>query len=220
MSKQTKFAIDRNSGIGGSDVATILGFNKYKTREQLFLEKTGRGVEFKGNKYTELGNKYEEFIAQKWKERNASTGILEKPESLRSVKYPHLVANADFLHTGGLGGNTILEIKTSQLKNKDKWIVGDNFQDVYWYPYYWQILHYLVCYDYKIGHLCCQFFNSEEPTNEFYEVFIDIRGLKISIETVGKCFSCHNHYDIDFLITETKKFWDEVVKWRAENERN
>lgn len=220
MSEQTKFTIDRNSGIGGSDVATILGFNKYKTREQLFLEKTGRGVEFKGNKYTELGNKYEEFIAQKWKERNTSTGILEKPESLRSVIYPHLVANADFLHIGGSGGNAILEIKTSQLKNKDKWVAHGVLQDVYWYPYYWQILHYLICFEFRLGYLYCQFFDGDKPTNEFYGAEIDIRNPYIIIRTQEGEFHTKDYYDMGFLIAETKKFWDEVVKWRVENERN
>ena len=32
---------DRKRGIGGSDVATVLGLNKYKSPYQLWLEKTG-----------------------------------------------------------------------------------------------------------------------------------------------------------------------------------
>ncbi len=214
-----KFAIDRNSGIGGSDVATILGFNKYKTREELFLEKTGRGVEFKGNKYTELGNKYEDSIAQHWfKENTSSTGFLKKPDSFRSPKYLHLVANADFLHVSELTGTSILEIKTSQLKNKDKWIVGNNFQDVYWYPYYWQILHYMICFDVMFGYLYCQFFDGDKTTNEFYGAEITIRNPYVVIRTPEGEFHTKDYYDIDFLINETKKFWDEVIKWRKENE--
>jgi putative phage-type endonuclease len=214
-----KFAIDRNSGIGGSDVATILGFNKYKTREELFLEKTGRGVEFKGNKYTELGNKYEDSIAQHWfKENTSSTGFLKKPDSFRSPKYPHLVANADFLHVSELTGTSILEIKTSQLKNKDKWEVNGNFQDVYWYPYYWQILHYMICFDAMFGYLYCQFFDGDKTTNEFYGAEITIRNPYVVIRTTEGEFHTKDYYDIDFLITETKKFWDEVIKWRKENE--
>ena len=37
---------DRRKGIGGSDVATILGLNQYKSAYQLWLEKTGQ-VELK-----------------------------------------------------------------------------------------------------------------------------------------------------------------------------
>ncbi|HFC9341278.1 TPA: YqaJ viral recombinase family protein, partial [Enterococcus hirae] len=33
---------DRKKGIGGSDVATVLGLNKYKSPYQLWLEKTGQ----------------------------------------------------------------------------------------------------------------------------------------------------------------------------------
>jgi putative phage-type endonuclease len=187
MGVETKFAIDRNSGIGGSDVATILGFNKYKSREQLFLEKTGRGVEFKGNKYTERGEKYENSIAQWWKEKNLVLGDLKKPESLRSPRHPHLVANADFLTERG-----ILEIKTSLLKFKDKWELVDKegkdvaFNEVYWYLYYWQLLHYMVCFDAKMGNLCCQFFENERPVNEFYEATIEISGDAIFICTYSR----------------------------------
>jgi putative phage-type endonuclease len=216
---ETKFEIDRNSGIGGSDVATILGFNKYKTREELFLEKTGRGVEFKGNKYTELGNKYEGSIAEHWFKKNtSSTGFLKKPDSFRSPKYPHLVANADFLHVSELAGTSILEIKTSQLKNKDRWEVNGNFQDVYWYPYYWQILHYIIVFDCSLGHLYCQFFEDDKPTDIFYEAIINVRknGVEyISTNEKGSLKPTGN--DIEFLITETKKFWDEVIKWREQN---
>ena len=142
---------------------------------------------------------------------------MEKPESLRSVKYPHLVANADFLHIGGSGGNAILEIKTSQLKNKDKWVTHGVLQDVYWYPYYWQILHYLICFKFRLGYLYCQFFDGDKSTNEFYEAEIDIRNPYIAIRTQEGEFYTKDYYDMGFLIAETKKFWDEVVKWRAEN---
>jgi putative phage-type endonuclease len=220
-----KFAIDRNSGIGGSDVATILGFNKYKTREELFLEKTGRGVEFKGNKYTELGNKYEDSIAEHFKKAYGLTGEFKekfkKPESYRSEKYPHLVANADFLFQTGDRVDAILEIKTSQLKNKNKWIIrGADLENVYWYPYYWQILHYLITYGRTRGFLYCQFFEDEKPTNEFYYAVIDIGkecGGYASIMDSGMTLIA-NGDAVNFLITETKKFWDEVIKWRKENE--
>ncbi|TGY23723.1 endonuclease, partial [Enterococcus hirae] len=39
MSHQEWFE-DRKRGIGGSDVATVLGLNKYKSPYQLWLEKT------------------------------------------------------------------------------------------------------------------------------------------------------------------------------------
>jgi putative phage-type endonuclease len=47
----------RNIYVGGSDVPTILGINKYKTQYELAKEKVGMvQTDFKGNEYTEFGN--------------------------------------------------------------------------------------------------------------------------------------------------------------------
>lgn len=54
---------NRNIYVGGSDVPTILGINKYKTQYELALEKTGiREKEFISNAYTQFGNKLEPQI--------------------------------------------------------------------------------------------------------------------------------------------------------------
>lgn len=48
---------NRNLYVGGSDVPTILGLNKYKTQYELAQEKVGIvQSEFKGNEYTQYGN--------------------------------------------------------------------------------------------------------------------------------------------------------------------
>lgn len=48
---------NRHKYIGGSDIPTILGINKYKTIYELSQEKIGAiKSEFKGNEYTEYGN--------------------------------------------------------------------------------------------------------------------------------------------------------------------
>ncbi len=53
----------RNLYVGGSDVPTILGLNKYKTQFELAQEKTGiKPSEFKGNEYTQFGNALEPQI--------------------------------------------------------------------------------------------------------------------------------------------------------------
>lgn len=56
---------NRHKYIGGSDVSTILGLNKYKSAYELALEKTGIvQSEFKGNEYTEYGNIMEPQIRE------------------------------------------------------------------------------------------------------------------------------------------------------------
>ena len=47
----------REKYVGGSDIPTILGINKFKTQYELALEKTGiKPNEFRGNEYTQFGN--------------------------------------------------------------------------------------------------------------------------------------------------------------------
>lgn len=56
---------NRDKYIGGSDVSTILGLNKFKTKYELALEKTGiTKSDFKGNEYTEYGNIMEPQIRE------------------------------------------------------------------------------------------------------------------------------------------------------------
>lgn len=55
----------RNVYVGGSDVPTILGINKYKTKRELALEKTGIVErEFVSNQYTQFGNYLEPQIRE------------------------------------------------------------------------------------------------------------------------------------------------------------
>lgn len=61
--QDTNVTEKRNVYVGGSDVPTILGINKYKTQYELALEKTGiKPKEFTGNEYTAYGNQLEPQI--------------------------------------------------------------------------------------------------------------------------------------------------------------
>lgn len=54
---------NRNIYVGGSDIPTILGINKYKTQYQLAKEKVGiEKSEYKGNEYTQYGKVMEPQI--------------------------------------------------------------------------------------------------------------------------------------------------------------
>jgi putative phage-type endonuclease len=65
MKNEPNVTEKRNLYVGGSDVATILGLNKYKTQFELAKEKVGIVKnEFKGNEYTEYGNILEPQIRE------------------------------------------------------------------------------------------------------------------------------------------------------------
>lgn len=97
--------------IGGSDIAAIMGISPFKTRFQLLQEKA-RIVEpdFKGNEYTEYGNKLEPLIRD------------YVNETLNRNFAPDVLIDGDFrFNFDGLDKehNEILEIKTtSQIHDK------------------------------------------------------------------------------------------------------
>ena len=233
MKVETK-PFDRMAGIGGSEIASVLGFNKFKSRQQLFLKKTGRGGEFKGNIYTEQGKKEEDRIAGLYLKKYYPTFkefSCLKVDTITSQAMPFLYASLDrlVLNKKTKGLDYILEIKTSQISNYESWYNPD-IVNAYWFNggagYYWQLLHYMIVYTLDMAVLYCQFFDKTEPTDKFFRLTFDAKGVndkfRILIEQPnGIC----NEYrsskdDCAFLIKEATKFWDEVIKWREENERN
>lgn len=59
---------DRKTFIGGSDAATICGLNPWKTRYQLWQEKTGQAepTDLSENERVYWGNVLEEVVATEW----------------------------------------------------------------------------------------------------------------------------------------------------------
>jgi putative phage-type endonuclease len=247
MSEQTK-PFDRMLGIGGSEIASVLGVNKFKSRKQLFLEKTGRGKEFKGNIYTEQGKKEEDRIADLYMERCKKELFTiyecKKVDTVFSKQIPFLYASLDRLIYFNAHqitwdnqhhfSNTvdvqkyILEIKTSQISNYKGWHNPD-IVNAYWFNggagYYWQLLHYMIVYNLNMAVLYCQFFDKTEPTDKFFRLTVNggwAGKLIIVVEKENGKFIKYesSRDDYTFLIKEAEKFWDEVVKWRKENEQN
>lgn len=59
----------RRTGLGGSDIGSILGLNAHKTPLQLWLEKTGRKEDNVDNNYTRAGKKLEPVVADWFSEK-------------------------------------------------------------------------------------------------------------------------------------------------------
>ena len=58
---------DRKRGIGGSEVATVHGLNKYKSPYQLWLQKKGQiELEDSESEPAYWGNDFEEVVAKKF----------------------------------------------------------------------------------------------------------------------------------------------------------
>jgi|SRR6476620_1533619 len=129
----------KQQGIGGSDVAVILGLSPYKSAFSLWLEKTGQ-VKAKPvqNEYVEWGNLLEPVIRDKFR-RETGFEVYENPYVLQHDEHEFMVANIDgeVVDPAYNGERGILEIKTTDGRNKKDWEVGP--------PEYYmcQIQHYL-----------------------------------------------------------------------------
>lgn len=141
---RTAFLRDRRKGIGGSDVAAIFGLDRYRTPEDVWLEKTGQVIpidEPSGDK--ERGTRLEPVAAELYAAKTGKS-LLRTHTPLVHPEYPwmrgnvdRLVLPPDRLDTGNQE-NEIAEIKCPSLGMYSK-IKREGL------PYAWllQMQHYL-----------------------------------------------------------------------------
>ncbi len=150
---------NRHLFVGGSDVPTILGINRYKSQYQLAREKLGLDpVEFRGNEYTEFGKALEPQIREYI---NAINETNFQPAT-RADYSRHIRSNTDGYDEKN---NLILEIKTHG-KNLDT------------RPYIAQMQLYMWHFDVQAGWLALY----ERPENFYIEFDAD----RLQIEVVNR----------------------------------
>lgn len=116
---RTQWLEERRTYIGGSDIGIICGYSKYKTPLKIYLEKIDKGpvVEKEVSRKAYWGNVLEPVIIDEYAKRTGNAIEIYK-EPIRHPKYQYLAANIDaFVNNREF----ILEIKTTGIKNKDKW---------------------------------------------------------------------------------------------------
>jgi putative phage-type endonuclease len=134
-------------GIGGSDVATILGLNPYKTAFTLWLEKTGQIEPPEvNNEYVEWGNILEPVIRDKFA-KETGFEVTENHYVLQHDLHEFMVANVDGEVVDDTGEKGILEIKTASERMKSDWIDGPP------HHYMLQIQHYLAVLEYNYAYV-------------------------------------------------------------------
>lgn len=127
----------RKCGIGGSDAASILGLNPYKSSVSVYIEKVDyiHGVSMsdkningckidnsneEANYRMELGNKLEDFVANEF---SLKTGLKVRNVNgiLKNDKYPFAIANID---RAVVGEKAFLECKVTNSYSKKVWQMG------------------------------------------------------------------------------------------------
>lgn len=127
----------RKRGIGGSDVAALLGISKWKSEIELWLDKTNQTDNLiEENEAMQWGYIMEPVIRKHFAEVTGKT-VLEIKAILQHPEYPFMLADVDGLTVDDAGNPAILEIKTASEYKRSEWE-----QDIPAY-YQTQVQHYL-----------------------------------------------------------------------------
>ena len=132
---------ERRKGIGGSDIAAVLGLSPWKTAYQVYQEKRKEVDDWKGNEATDWGKRLEPVLRQWYSD---TTGrVVRMPEKIICHgKYPYMLASLD----GFTDDKRIVEIKTAR-HGKGWGAPGTNEIPDY---YALQCQHYMVVTGYEV----------------------------------------------------------------------
>lgn len=196
----------RMSGIGASEVGTILGVNKYKDRIRLFYNKVGAvSDDFEGNIATFAGKAMEDTVVQGfWKYwnpnnptvedmiKNGEAGIKQRRcknyyAYLVNPKYPWLFVSLDRSINAQLGKSEgVLEIKTAE------GFAAKQYENNVNPSYVFQIQQQMLVTELKWGEIF-QLVNGRHP----------------------ECFPIEESKAVqETIIEQTKNFWDAVLEGR------
>lgn len=171
----------RQQGLGGSDVAAILGYNTFKSPYSLWAEKTGQVEpdDLSNNEYVYWGTKNEPNIADRFMEVTGKK--VRRCGTLEDEEFPFFHANVD---RWVVGENAGLEIKTAGLTKSKAW-KDDEIPD----DYYCQV----------------QFYISVTDAEKWY-IAVLIGGNKMVWKEVAR-----NDAFIADMRQRCKEFWEENV---------
>lgn len=133
MAERTReqFLADRRTGIGGSDIAAILGISPWSTPRDVWASKLGKIEEKAETPAMYWGNVLEDVVAKEFSKRTGYK-IQKHNRIVRHEKHPFLIANIDRLvitdpkkkpstKDGKIVTKALLECKTVSQYAKDEW---------------------------------------------------------------------------------------------------
>lgn len=187
--------------IGGSDAATIIGKNPYKSNVDLWRIKTGQmeAEDISQKPYVLYGTLAEPHIRALFALNYPEYEVgYEENNMFFNSAYPFAHASLDgWLTEIATGRKGVLEIKTTTILNslqQDKW--RDQIPD----NYYIQVLHYLMVTGFEFVELVALLKYSSMDIPE------QIRHYHIERSDVTE--------DIEYLIDAERRFW-----WQVENRK-
>ena len=142
----------RKQGIGGSDVAAILGISPFRTARDLYYDKLGIAVENDESNWVgmEMGNLLEPLVARIF-EKKTGLKVYQRKAMFQHPEHPWMLASVDRLVVGEEAG---LECKTASLMMRREW--DDNYGR-YGIPdgYYCQVQWYMAVTGMPLWYIAC-----------------------------------------------------------------
>ncbi len=179
----------RRQGIGSSDVPAIVGVCPYRTREDVLLDKLGKGKPVTVNPAMQLGTKWEPAARAL---HYFETGLEMLPAELVHPEFDYLRASLD----GYLSDDHFLEIKYIGEKNFDKILETPFPLEHHWA----QIQHqHLVT-----GLKWCKY------------IPYTLNEAKTKIERIQYVDVVRDDAYCEQLVVELTKFWEEVCNLKSQ----
>ena len=187
--------VQRDKGVGGSDVGVIMGVNHWKSVEQLWNEKTGRvkPEDISHKPCIILGNALEPALREEYAYRHSDVQVEEPLYMLQDEAKPWRQASLDGIITCTDGMKEVLEIKTVGGFNVAPWNLGGVPES-----YACQVLHYMAVSGFRRAQIIAMIGNSD-----------------IIERTVER-----DEYLIDLIESEVDEFWESVQKDKQPLSRN
>lgn len=137
-----KWLEERRRGIGGSDIAAIMGLSPYKTAYRVYQEKRKEVEDWEGNEATDWGKRLEPALRQWYSDFTGRSVRLPEKIMQHSI-YPFMLASLD----GFTDDGRIVEIKTAR-SNKGWGEPGtDQIPDMYAL----QVQHYMIVTGFEVA---------------------------------------------------------------------
>jgi len=134
----------RRSGLGATDAAVVMGLSPYKTRYELWLEKTGRKEEeaILNDSRLRLRHAHEETIAREYAEQK-NVKLKRVNQTIYHEELPFMLCHLDRVV---IGQKKIIECKSSSGFLRPVW--GESGSDNAPIHYILQVQHQLACSGY------------------------------------------------------------------------
>ena len=201
FSNREEWLKNRRHGIGGSDIAAVIGANPFMSNIDLWEIKTGKKEQddISENPRVAYGTQAEKYLRGLFELDHPEYEVFySEYNSVSNDRYPWALASLDGttreIATGRKG---VLEIKTTEIMSASDW---DKWKDRIPQNYYCQVLFYLAVteFDYADLRAAIKFTSAEGDKR------ITIRDYHIERSDVQA--------DIDYIMDEGKKFWEKVEK--------